>query len=277
MVYAVESDICHKMCDAHLTPPAACKNTSGGPDSTLRVNYSAAVDAEQAVLEGLDLPQARAYWTNSEPPCRHNDWDNQRVKNNKTMLKCRTCDKKWVTSIRKRCSRFLRGACTLGDDCTLLHIHKYKNPEKAAQRRLHHQARIAAKKQPSTSEEDSPPVHPDDRICAASPAAQYTAHRSDWANQGKRFPTKPPAPHQGYEGYPPQSSSFAPAPAPGCTPPLTLLQNTPPPLLFPPDENPADDVRATLSAPCRSITHDSSICARRRTKSLTPFFLDASS
>ena len=275
MVYAVENENFNKMCDAHRAPPAACKNTSGGPDSTLRVKFNAAPDAEEAALEGLDFYQARAYWTDSEPPCRHNDWDNQRVKHNRTMLKCRKCDKRWPTSIRKRCARFLRGACTLGDDCTLLHIHKYKNRQKETQRRLYCETRTAAKKHLSPSESEFPPCHPYATVCAESPAAQYTARSDDWDDQSATLTTKPPAVQQGLEGCP--LPSHPPAPARGRTPlPLALLQNSSPLLPPPSVECAAYNVRVPFSAPYRALTQDSSsACARRRAKSLTPFILNA--
>ena len=71
------------------------------------------------------------------PPCGHNDWDNQRVKRKVIMLKCRQCQKKWKTPLNnlRRCSRYLKDACNLGEDCKLLHIHKYKNPQKEADKR----------------------------------------------------------------------------------------------------------------------------------------------
>ena len=66
-----------------------------------------------------------------EPPdCGHNDWDNLRVKNGKTHLRCRVCDvKKRTKATHEKCVLFPKGKCE-DPACTLLHIHAYKSEDK---------------------------------------------------------------------------------------------------------------------------------------------------
>ena len=68
----------------------------------------------------------------STPPCRHNTWDNVRVKKGVVTLCCRTCRLKWKTSSSvPKCPEFFHGHCYLHPDCPMLHVHRYKNKEKS--------------------------------------------------------------------------------------------------------------------------------------------------
>eukprot|EP00760_Papus_ankaliazontas_P029319 PhM_4_TR419/c5_g2_i2/m.23560 len=66
------------------------------------------------------------------PACRHNNWDNVRVKKGVVTLACRICRVKWKTvSTIVKCPDFFHGLCLLGVDCPLLHVHRYKNRVKS--------------------------------------------------------------------------------------------------------------------------------------------------
>ncbi|KAJ9461076.1 hypothetical protein DIPPA_29200 [Diplonema papillatum] len=68
----------------------------------------------------------------SGPRCDHNDWDNVRVKKGTIMLRCRTCKDQWKTGNKGllKCSAFYSGGCKLGNRCSFIHIHRYKNEAK---------------------------------------------------------------------------------------------------------------------------------------------------
>eukprot|EP01060_Flectonema_neradi_P006169 TRINITY_DN14130_c0_g2_i1.p1 TRINITY_DN14130_c0_g2~~TRINITY_DN14130_c0_g2_i1.p1 ORF type:complete len:189 (+),score=36.30 TRINITY_DN14130_c0_g2_i1:37-567(+) len=66
------------------------------------------------------------------PACNHNKWDNLRTKNEVVALRCRACSTQWkvpVDYIRTRkCEKFVK-TCPV-ENCTYLHIYKYKLPAK---------------------------------------------------------------------------------------------------------------------------------------------------
>eukprot|EP01062_Namystynia_karyoxenos_P000037 TRINITY_DN1000_c0_g1_i10.p1 TRINITY_DN1000_c0_g1~~TRINITY_DN1000_c0_g1_i10.p1 ORF type:complete len:498 (+),score=77.19 TRINITY_DN1000_c0_g1_i10:113-1495(+) len=70
---------------------------------------------------------AVARWT-SPRPCGHNDWDNVRMKNMVTCLRCRVCQGIWHLTQCKRqgCVDFSKGRCQQGDLCPALHVHRRK-------------------------------------------------------------------------------------------------------------------------------------------------------
>eukprot|EP01065_Artemidia_motanka_P051891 TRINITY_DN9225_c0_g1_i3.p2 TRINITY_DN9225_c0_g1~~TRINITY_DN9225_c0_g1_i3.p2 ORF type:complete len:298 (+),score=114.80 TRINITY_DN9225_c0_g1_i3:460-1353(+) len=63
-----------------------------------------------------------------EPPCSHNQWDNVRAKKDCITLRCRECQERWkaCSSRLRRCPDFPSGSCPRGDQCTLVHIHRFK-------------------------------------------------------------------------------------------------------------------------------------------------------
>eukprot|EP01062_Namystynia_karyoxenos_P054453 TRINITY_DN4485_c1_g2_i1.p1 TRINITY_DN4485_c1_g2~~TRINITY_DN4485_c1_g2_i1.p1 ORF type:complete len:526 (+),score=152.00 TRINITY_DN4485_c1_g2_i1:86-1579(+) len=69
-------------------------------------------------------------------PCRHNNWDNVRTKKGKFTLRCRECDATHrircaaLSSIK--CRAHWLGVCPNSSSCPALHVHKFKNPERAA-------------------------------------------------------------------------------------------------------------------------------------------------
>jgi len=68
----------------------------------------------------------------STPACRHNAWDNVRVRKGVLTLSCRVCRVKWkINSSISKCPAFFNGHCYLGVDCPLLHVHRYKNKDKS--------------------------------------------------------------------------------------------------------------------------------------------------
>ncbi|KAJ9455691.1 hypothetical protein DIPPA_29252 [Diplonema papillatum] len=59
-------------------------------------------------------------------PCRHNEWDNVRIKRGEIMLRCRVCQEQWrAPASRERCQNFQRAACA-DEACELLHVHAHK-------------------------------------------------------------------------------------------------------------------------------------------------------
>eukprot|EP01062_Namystynia_karyoxenos_P007662 TRINITY_DN1268_c0_g1_i1.p1 TRINITY_DN1268_c0_g1~~TRINITY_DN1268_c0_g1_i1.p1 ORF type:complete len:308 (+),score=75.81 TRINITY_DN1268_c0_g1_i1:114-926(+) len=64
-----------------------------------------------------------------ECPCKHNEWDNIRVKKGIIMLRCRVCQLQWKTPSRelRKCRDFEVCRCTLGAACPLTHINWHKS------------------------------------------------------------------------------------------------------------------------------------------------------
>ena len=65
---------------------------------------------------------------NQVAPCKHNNWDNVRIKKGNHSLRCRTCQEQWRVhhSFFSRCVPFYKGKCELGARCPNVHIHQYK-------------------------------------------------------------------------------------------------------------------------------------------------------
>ena len=69
-------------------------------------------------------------------PCRHNMWENVRVRRGQMCIRCRLCQKRWkcasiIAWKLMRCRSFLsRKGCTKGSECAQLHFYKRR---KAAQ------------------------------------------------------------------------------------------------------------------------------------------------
>ena len=61
-------------------------------------------------------------------PCTHNSWDNVRIKNGTTTLRCRMCQLQWKTAHQQlpRCGSFLNDPNSCDDDCQLVHVHPFK-------------------------------------------------------------------------------------------------------------------------------------------------------
>eukprot|EP01062_Namystynia_karyoxenos_P027396 TRINITY_DN2102_c0_g1_i2.p1 TRINITY_DN2102_c0_g1~~TRINITY_DN2102_c0_g1_i2.p1 ORF type:complete len:249 (+),score=26.62 TRINITY_DN2102_c0_g1_i2:99-845(+) len=63
-------------------------------------------------------------------PCTHNNWDNVRMKDYISNLRCRDCQKIWKVhcAYRDRCADFDAGKCDLGPLCPHTHINRRKEP-----------------------------------------------------------------------------------------------------------------------------------------------------
>lgn len=69
-------------------------------------------------------------------PCDHNNWDAVKLRKGRLTLRCRECNKFWKLlskSVRK-CADFFAGYCPLGTLCPLVHVHRYKNQQKEAEK-----------------------------------------------------------------------------------------------------------------------------------------------
>ena len=68
-----------------------------------------------------------------EVPCDHNKWDNLRTRKGLATLRCRVCSVLWKTPSKQlrtlRCDKFVR--CCPTENCTKLHIFRYKLPAKS--------------------------------------------------------------------------------------------------------------------------------------------------
>ena len=66
------------------------------------------------------------------PSCQHNKWDNLRTKNEIVALRCRVCSIQWKVPVEyirtRKCESFVK-SCPI-ENCTALHIYKYKLPAK---------------------------------------------------------------------------------------------------------------------------------------------------
>eukprot|EP01062_Namystynia_karyoxenos_P040882 TRINITY_DN29742_c0_g1_i2.p1 TRINITY_DN29742_c0_g1~~TRINITY_DN29742_c0_g1_i2.p1 ORF type:complete len:246 (+),score=27.26 TRINITY_DN29742_c0_g1_i2:75-740(+) len=62
------------------------------------------------------------------PPCQHNNWDNVRMKDFISSLRCRDCQQTWKVhcAYRDRCADFDAGRCDRGRQCSHTHIHRRK-------------------------------------------------------------------------------------------------------------------------------------------------------
>eukprot|EP01062_Namystynia_karyoxenos_P001923 TRINITY_DN1066_c0_g1_i1.p1 TRINITY_DN1066_c0_g1~~TRINITY_DN1066_c0_g1_i1.p1 ORF type:complete len:781 (+),score=143.31 TRINITY_DN1066_c0_g1_i1:109-2451(+) len=62
------------------------------------------------------------------PPCKHNNWDNVRVKKGYFGLRCRDCRKPWKVpaAMVEKCPAFFSGYCPNGPNCPLPHINRHK-------------------------------------------------------------------------------------------------------------------------------------------------------
>eukprot|EP01060_Flectonema_neradi_P014883 TRINITY_DN21567_c0_g2_i1.p1 TRINITY_DN21567_c0_g2~~TRINITY_DN21567_c0_g2_i1.p1 ORF type:complete len:298 (+),score=29.28 TRINITY_DN21567_c0_g2_i1:113-1006(+) len=60
-------------------------------------------------------------------PCRHNNWDSVRIKNQIALLRCRICTSQWKIKVPqiKKCNNFTEGTCTR-PKCPFLHIYVRK-------------------------------------------------------------------------------------------------------------------------------------------------------
>eukprot|EP01060_Flectonema_neradi_P017244 TRINITY_DN240_c3_g3_i2.p1 TRINITY_DN240_c3_g3~~TRINITY_DN240_c3_g3_i2.p1 ORF type:complete len:172 (+),score=35.47 TRINITY_DN240_c3_g3_i2:89-604(+) len=61
-------------------------------------------------------------------PCAHNSWDNVRIKNGTTTLRCRMCQLQWKTAHQQlpRCGVFLNDPTACHEGCQLVHVHPFK-------------------------------------------------------------------------------------------------------------------------------------------------------
>ena len=110
----------------HLSTPSSNPNNSGN-----RKQAPPSVQgSRRAQPSALDHPEH-----SPNPPCKHNNWDNLRVKKSIMMLACRDCGAKWrrVFPPKDMCEPFHGPSqhCSAGKDCPLLHVHRYKNRNRA--------------------------------------------------------------------------------------------------------------------------------------------------
>lgn len=116
-------------------------------------------------------------------PCDHNNWDAVKLRKGRLTLRCRQCNKFWKLlskSVRK-CADFFAGYCPLGVLCPLVHVHRYKNQQKEAEK-----IRIAAEA-----------CHQRQAMCllaASSTGCQSSARASPAAATPAPSPSPPPAP-----------------------------------------------------------------------------------
>ena len=70
-------------------------------------------------------------------PCKHNDWDSVRIKNQIVLLRCRICTSQWKIKVAqiKRCNHFPEGVCTR-TKCPFLHIHVRKQTRAELEKKL---------------------------------------------------------------------------------------------------------------------------------------------
>eukprot|EP01060_Flectonema_neradi_P014882 TRINITY_DN21567_c0_g1_i1.p1 TRINITY_DN21567_c0_g1~~TRINITY_DN21567_c0_g1_i1.p1 ORF type:complete len:284 (+),score=38.85 TRINITY_DN21567_c0_g1_i1:56-907(+) len=71
-------------------------------------------------------------------PCRHNNWDSVRIKNQIALLRCRICTSQWKIKVAqiKRCNRFTEGDCSR-ENCVFLHINMRKQTRAELEQRLY--------------------------------------------------------------------------------------------------------------------------------------------
>eukprot|EP01065_Artemidia_motanka_P046746 TRINITY_DN715_c0_g1_i1.p1 TRINITY_DN715_c0_g1~~TRINITY_DN715_c0_g1_i1.p1 ORF type:complete len:506 (+),score=124.82 TRINITY_DN715_c0_g1_i1:59-1519(+) len=88
-------------------------------------------------------------------PCKHNDWDNVRIKRGWIILRCRACHAQWRQRpcAEHRCTQFNSPeGCARGADCELLHVHHFKQ---TLQQRQQHAKSILPTDVAAASEADS--------------------------------------------------------------------------------------------------------------------------
>eukprot|EP00755_Sulcionema_specki_P029333 Sspe_Gene.91943::Locus_63612_Transcript_2_2_Confidence_0.500_Length_1404::g.91943::m.91943 len=66
--------------------------------------------------------------SSGSPPCDHNHWDNLKVKRGWITLRCRICLKEWQQPADRQCASF-NSPHGCNDDCSLLHVYKYRLPD----------------------------------------------------------------------------------------------------------------------------------------------------
>eukprot|EP01062_Namystynia_karyoxenos_P004404 TRINITY_DN11558_c0_g1_i2.p1 TRINITY_DN11558_c0_g1~~TRINITY_DN11558_c0_g1_i2.p1 ORF type:complete len:464 (+),score=149.75 TRINITY_DN11558_c0_g1_i2:49-1392(+) len=96
-----------------------------------------------------------------ERPCRHNDWDNVRIKRGWIILRCRECHAQWRQrpSPEGRCHAFNTAAgCPHGQSCALLHVNHYK--QTLQERQLHASSHRRGERDSGSPREGSPPSAP---------------------------------------------------------------------------------------------------------------------
>eukprot|EP00756_Hemistasia_phaeocysticola_P007046 Hpha_TRINITY_DN14104_c0_g1::TRINITY_DN14104_c0_g1_i1::g.10566::m.10566 len=121
--------------------------------STSRQKYTYRLTPERLIYEVIISPVSGAVETHSPPPqatsddasvadgeqpptppCKHNSWDNVRIKRGWLILRCRVCQLQWRLRPlnAKRCPGFapregIPPGCPKGVNCELLHIHYVKH------------------------------------------------------------------------------------------------------------------------------------------------------
>eukprot|EP01062_Namystynia_karyoxenos_P027397 TRINITY_DN2102_c0_g1_i3.p1 TRINITY_DN2102_c0_g1~~TRINITY_DN2102_c0_g1_i3.p1 ORF type:complete len:423 (+),score=67.93 TRINITY_DN2102_c0_g1_i3:66-1334(+) len=112
-------------------PAASPGGESGRPRHARERPRGAAASAAAARGAGGQQVDARSIFPShgqGERPCSHNNWDNVRMKEYVSTLRCRVCQALWRVHCtrRNRCADFDAGQCAVGTQCPSTHINRRK-------------------------------------------------------------------------------------------------------------------------------------------------------